>query len=95
MAQLTGFPPKVLKYSIPVFLKLSATSSVVTTAETYLDIIKLKATYKFPEIFSHYFSLYFEMTESQVKFGIYVKMTNCRPALICAWYWYIGDFFTL
>ena len=34
IAQLTGFPPKVLKYSIPVLLKLSATSIVVTTAET-------------------------------------------------------------
>ena len=32
MAQLTGFPPKVLKYSTPVFKKASATSLVVTTA---------------------------------------------------------------
>ena len=32
IAQLTGFPPNVLKYSIPVFKKESATAFVVITA---------------------------------------------------------------
>lgn len=32
MAQLTGFPPKVLKYSIPVLKNESATAFVVITA---------------------------------------------------------------
>ena len=32
IAQLTGFPPKVLKYSIPVLRKESATAFVVITA---------------------------------------------------------------
>ena len=34
MAQLTGFPPKVLKYSMPVEANDWATSLVVTTAAT-------------------------------------------------------------
>ena len=32
IAQLTGFPPNVLKYSIPVLRKESATAFVVITA---------------------------------------------------------------